>query len=118
MATIEQKIEALRLAREYVALGGEFVCNMLDVVAQDYQYLADACEQLRKYCSKAVATGECETLDEWIFHQGYDVYGDPDKPARMIATRLAWIDWMIACYEEDLRKQRRYDNDDAFALCG
>lgn len=118
MTTIEQKIEALQLARERVASGGEFVCNMLNLVAQEYQYLTDACEQLQEYCGKSVYTDDgCDTLDEWISQQGYDIYGAPDRKARMVATRLAWIDWMIACYQEDPQK-RKYGNDDAFALCG
>lgn len=106
MATIEQKIEALQLVRIKIAAGERFVCKQLDELGRRCKRLYDACDHLARYTQAAVIDHHGgATLDAWICEQLGNhelVFGDPHYKDRMRATRLAWIDWMISCYQEDL----------------
>jgi hypothetical protein len=114
MATIEQKIEALQLVRAEVAAGEDFVCIQLENLGRRCKRLYAACDYLARYTQAAViSSNNYGTLDAWICDQLGDdalVFCDPHYKGRMRATRLAWIDWMISCYQEDLaaRGQSKY----------
>lgn len=42
-------------------------------------------------------------LDFWLQDHGISHLQICNNPDRLKATRLAWIDWLIQCYEEQLK---------------
>lgn len=116
MATIEQKIEALRLARALVEEGESFICCILSRVAKNHPALKEAACHLKKYTEEQVKSFDpinrytTTSLESWV-RVRHSIPDATRNPARAQATRLAWIDWMIACYEEDLAAQVKSHRD-------
>lgn len=116
MATIEQKIEALQLARAYVERGEPYICGILSGhVVKDRPDLKAACHYLASYTSAQVSYDWYTTLNNYLaYHAGVKVKQRSglyvqDYDERMRVTRLAWIDWMINCYQEDLANKENTD---------
>lgn len=98
MATVEQKIELLQMARKVlVGYTRKSICGALIVAAEGRKDLDDAYEYLANYVEKSLR-GHAY-LEAWQKAKRVKTFpiGSPESQAR----RIAWIDWMIACYVED-----------------
>lgn len=104
----QQKVRALQLALKDpdLRLG---VCVALIGAEQADASLEYACDDLREYIHR-VLEGH-STLEAWLdrFHplRGQDWYfnhGHLSQADRMLTTRKAWINWMIACLQEGIDK--------------
>lgn len=105
------KITLLNFAKHQLLDGWPYIC---DALAQSYclqsnlkaQYgfpiLLEAGNALRSYIMQAIAP--YRTYDQWVLNKHPDIARSSDswnsRPGQN--GRLAWIDWMIACYEEDI----------------
>ena len=105
----EQKIDALKLARRLIASGDiSHLCTALDRIAHADDRLVTAVYELKRYINKMLDGGSSSTLGEWQRQHGI-------RPMKWIPSesrasklqyrrdRLAWIDWMIRCLQEDAR---------------
>lgn len=100
----KQKIEALTLARAIVGKRSykSGICYALRRVMDTNPRLKGACSYLIGYISRAL--GNSAYLEGWLYRKVTDTYlYSPKARPKVNRTRLAWIDWMIACYEEDIR---------------
>lgn len=88
--------EILREARKKIKSGETyFICNAVYIVGRDKNCLKKSAK-IEKYIASQL--DGYVGLDGWLRHNyGIDPYSDQRK---MKKTRLAWIDWMIAAYEE------------------
>lgn len=108
MSTLQKaKIDALqkvraRLVGMFEAYGqSSGICGRLESLYASGEISWTVCIQLKAYVQKALEG--YVWLPLWAEAHGADINdAKPDKDARLHATRLAWIDWMIQCYEEDL----------------
>lgn len=94
----DHKIAALKYARKAIVNDERtFICFALCDYAEDKNnHLADeAVEYLTDYISESL--GSHNTLSRWVDARvkAINVCGT----SKMKRTRLAYIDWMIACYE-------------------
>lgn len=91
------KIDLLKSAKELVANGTEpWICCAIDYAAFVKRVCTPA-QQLRKYIHAA--------LDEETFYTGWlKQNGHPYDAHSAKQGRLAWIDWMVACLEEDINE--------------
>lgn len=98
MDLIKQKIEILKLARYRIhKRENDFLCETLRVVARNNRDLMFAYLNLVSYIGKEL--GRHEYLRNWVVHNQPKL--DTNYSAMRI-YRLKWVDWMIACLEEDL----------------
>lgn len=93
MTTLTQdKIAALRIARKRVFTRyNHYVCAALDKVQRHNLNLSKAVHELHRYIKRELDGSE--TLEGWQNKNGI-------KKQRRMRDRLEWIDWMIACLEE------------------
>jgi hypothetical protein len=104
------KIALLNFAKHQLLDDWPFIC---DALVQSYcmqsnlkaQYgflvLQEASNALRSYIMQAIAP--YRTYDQWVLNKHPDIARSSDSWTRSGQnSRLAWIDWMIACYEEDI----------------
>lgn len=108
----EIKIALLKRAKHYVQCGtARGICAAItgaeDWIDKD-KYGGNTYKlgfSLVNYISNAL--GEHSYLESWVVaQQGFHIRDDKRMKARMKATRLAWIDWMISCLQEDVDKLR------------
>lgn len=101
MTLKEHKVAALKHARKRVVSDERRgICSGII----DYHSInagkttATACEYLLDYINKSL--GKAAWLEEWLYDKGLiGKYTTRAEDKKIKATRLAWIDWMIACYE-------------------
>lgn len=96
----KDQIHVLKCAQESIAEGSHrFICFALsDFVPRSLQEQR-AVVYLKTYIENVLGL-RFSSLDFWLEAQGYF----PDRrggAAKIRHTRLAWIDWMIKCLEED-----------------
>lgn len=105
------KITLLNFAKHQLLDGWPYIC---DALAQSYclqsnlkaQYgflvLQEASNALRSYIMQAIAP--YRTYDQWVLNKHPEIARSSDSWNSRSGQngRLAWIDWMIACYEEDI----------------
>jgi hypothetical protein len=107
--TTQQKLVMLRAARRELETS-RGICAALNRAGTMYPSAGHlkAVKHLRRYVERSLQG--YSFLESWLVHKGHvDVYTDMWSKAgraKMLRTRQAWVDWMIACYEEDLAKQK------------
>lgn len=107
--TTQQKIKVLQLARAVVARPKykAGLCYALSLACSNQRQLWPAAAHMKKYVTRVL--GPNMFLEGWLRRnagvQVYHSYDTPRNRRKMRATRLAWIDWMIQCYKEDLAKE-------------
>ena len=107
----ENKIKALKLARRLIASGEiSHLCTALDRIADADGRLVTAAYELKRYISKMLggAGSSSSTLGEWQRQHGVrplDWIPSESRASKLQykRDRLAWIDWMIRCLQEDAR---------------
>jgi len=62
-------------------------------------------EYLTKYISRVLKSNIY--LEGWLNDKGIRIYYNLEDIKKLKKTRLAWLDWMIACYDEDIAKLER-----------
>jgi hypothetical protein len=98
---LQNKIAALRKARSRIRGGiRHWICIALDDVGGQNPKLRNACTELIRYIAKAL--GRHSLLSDWVHSRPHKFYVSWDDMQR---NRLQWIDWMIACLEEDLAEK-------------
>ena len=94
------KIRLLRTAKDYLHPNwpNAGICNALAMAAArdgGRTYWAEL--DLKHYILAAL--GNCDYYQQWLFAKGLM---PTDK--EIYQGRLAWIDWIIACYTEDIER--------------
>jgi hypothetical protein len=98
MATVKQKVELLQMTRELlVNHTRRSICSALVEAADGRKDLDAAYEYLSDYVSDAL--GDCAYLEGWQRLKHIKAF--PISSPESQAARIAWVDWMIACYVED-----------------
>lgn len=112
MGIKHDRLELLKLARGVLesrkAAISPGICSALEAARSStvfhpghYRFRA-ACSYLQRYVSDSL--GDHAYLSSWLMYNrnisGREILADPEKLKR---TRLAWIDWMIKQYEEQLK---------------
>lgn len=98
----QHKIAALKLTRDYIqsrayTLGcDKGICLLLSRYKHNYT----AVNSLKGYIRRAL-TGRHLFLNSWVRQNSKLEYWPNSDDPRMVATRVAWLDWMIQCLEED-----------------
>lgn len=93
------KIELLKRAKGML-VNVPGICAALQYCANTpEEYIA--VRQLKEYIGDALGTHSY--LNGWVASEtGYSYLHIRSCHKKMLVTRKAWIDWMIACYEEDI----------------
>lgn len=105
------KIDLLKKARVLLAARPSKpavgICWALDRAADadPAPNILKAADELANYISDAIEP--YSYLPSWIRHRTGVViqWAGEEDLQRLLTTRLAWIDWMINCYEEDMKNE-------------
>ncbi len=106
----KQKIELLEMALRRMRLAPENsgICIVLGGVVVSNPHLEDAGAALTSYIRRAL--DGFSYLGGWLrYEHGVNAYSgrkEDNARARYKATRIAWVEWMIEQYKEQLKESK------------